>query len=234
MPTKSGNRWLQIVPCCSIVNFVPRVAKTTPDTGEPDLGPGMGVNLVELAQRLRRLRQERNLTIDDVAARSGLTRSWWSKVENFRITPSLPAMFRVASALGVTVSDLFDGLEDRPELVIVRKSERVRFHRDAEVSSIQYESLAHTRPSRSMDPMMLTLEPGAGRDVALAHEGEEFLIVLEGRVIFEFAERRIELDAGDNLYFDATVKHRLLNPFDQVARVLCVMDFKQSQFFLES
>lgn len=200
---------------------------------EPEVGQGTGVNLVELAQRLRRLRQDRNLTIDDVAARSGLTRSWWSKVENFRITPSLPAMFRVASALGVTVAELFEGLEDRPELVIVRKHERVRFHRDAEVSSILYESLAHTRPSRSMDPMMLTLEAGAGRDVALAHEGEEFLIVLEGQVVFEFGERRVELSAGDNLYFDATVKHRLLNPFDHIARVLCVMDFKQSQYFLE-
>jgi len=69
---------------------------------------------------LKRLRTQRGLTLEEVASRAGLTRGWLSKVENFRVTPSLPALFQIAQALQVPLSDLFEGLETRPPLVVVR------------------------------------------------------------------------------------------------------------------
>ena len=82
------------------------------------------MNLVELAQRIRKHRLDRRLTLEDVATRSGLTRSWLSKVENFRITPSLPALSQIASALSVTVAELVAGLDAKPTLIKVAKDER--------------------------------------------------------------------------------------------------------------
>ncbi len=58
--------------------------------------PALNMNLVELAQRIKARRLDRRLTIEDVAAQAGLTRSWLSKVENFRVTPSLPALGKIA------------------------------------------------------------------------------------------------------------------------------------------
>ena len=164
------------------------------------------------------------MTLDDAAVKVGLTRSWWSKVENFRLTPSLPALFRIASALGVSISSLLEGLDDRPKLVVVRPEQRVPLTRDPEVSTIVYESLASGRPNRRMDPMVLTLEPGTGRSAPLPHEGEEFLIVLRGKVRFEYGEEEQELFDGDAAYFDGSVPHRLYNPFDKAAQVLCVFE----------
>jgi transcriptional regulator with XRE-family HTH domain len=181
------------------------------------------MNLVELAQRIRKLRLDQSLTLDEVALRTGLTRSWLSKVENFRITPSLPALGKIAAALGVKVWELVAGLDEKPTLVIVRKSERQVVDRDNSDDNMTiYESLAHKRPNRAMAPFLLTLPAGAVRKEALAHEGEEFLMVQSGSVAFEYGEEIYELDAGDCLYFDANVPHRLMNQSAKIAKVLCV------------
>ena len=83
------------------------------------------MNLVELAQRIKQLRVQQNLTLEEVAQGSGLTRSWLSKVENFRVTPSLPALGRIAQSLGVSVATLVEGLDLKPKLVCVRADERL-------------------------------------------------------------------------------------------------------------
>lgn len=180
------------------------------------------MNLVELAQRLKAIRLDKRLTLEAVADRTGLTRSWLSKVENFRVTPSLPALGQIARALDVPVSELVRGLDERPKLVVVRRNERQRVERDQPNSKSVYESLAHKRPGRKMDPFLLTIPPEETNREALPHEGEEFLIVLSGRVDFEYDGEVSKLESGDSLYFDGNVKHRLLNPYKKQAEVLCV------------
>ena len=181
------------------------------------------MNLVELAQRIRSYRLERRVTLEEVSSRAGLTRSWLSKVENFRVTPSLSSLGKIAAALGVTVAELVEGLDQKPQLVVVRKDERKVVERDKlDANPAIYESLAHRRADRSMDPFMLTIPADSARKTPLAHEGEEFLIVQEGQVDFEYDSEVLSLSVGDCIYFDANVKHRLLNPYSQPAQVLCV------------
>jgi transcriptional regulator with XRE-family HTH domain len=180
------------------------------------------MNLVELAQRIKTRRLEKRLTLEEVASRTGLTRSWLSKVENFRVTPSLPALGQIATALEVRLSELVDGLDDHPQLVVVRRAERQVIQRDKPSSHIRYESLAFKRPDRKMDPFVLHVPPEESKRPAMPHEGEEFLMVLTGSVSFEYDGDTYKLAAGDSLYFDANAKHRLLNPSKKPAEVLCV------------
>lgn len=169
------------------------------------------------------MRLDRRLTLEEVALRTGQTRSWLSKVENFRVTPSLPALGKIAEALGVTMADLVAGLDQKPQLIVVRKGERKLVDRDSSpANTTVYESLAHKRPNRAMDPFLLTLPPGVARERPLTHEGEEFLMVLSGPVRFEYGDEQISLDDGDSLYFDASVPHRLINSFQHTSTVLCV------------
>lgn len=185
------------------------------------------MNLVELSQRLKHLRLERGLSLEDVASRAGQTRSWLSKVENFRITPSLTALARVAEVLGTTTSKLLEGLDEKPQMVVTRAAERRRVERDAQNSNIVYHQLVTGRLSRMMNPFLLEVPARGGRTVARPHEGEEFLIVLSGKVILEYDGKEHKLAAGDSAYFDAETPHRLQNPTAAPAQVLCVFHEKQ-------
>jgi quercetin dioxygenase-like cupin family protein len=73
-----------------------------------------------------------------------------------------------------------------------------------------------------MDPFELVVPARGGRKQPMPHEGEEFLVVLKGKVEFEFDGKVQSLDEGDSLYFDAETEHRLFNVTDKDARVLCV------------
>lgn len=121
------------------------------------------------------------------------------------------------------MADLVTGLDAKPSLVTVRKNERKVVPRNnSDRNTTVYESLAHKRPSRSMDPFLLTVPPETSREEALPHEGEEFLMVQEGTIDFEYDGTTQTLRAGDCLYFDSTIPHRILNPSKRKAIVLCV------------
>jgi transcriptional regulator with XRE-family HTH domain len=180
------------------------------------------MNLVELAQRIKNLRLDKRMTLEQVASKTGLTRSWLSKVENFRVTPSLSALGQIAFALGVPIAQLVDGLDDKPELIVIRRADRKVVERDREQSKTVYESLAYKRAERAMDPFLLTVPAGDIGRQPMGHEGEEFLMVMSGQVEFRYGEENHALNAGDCLYFDGSTKHCLTNPHEIPAQVLCV------------
>jgi transcriptional regulator with XRE-family HTH domain len=180
------------------------------------------MNLVELSQRIKHRRLDLGLSLETVAVEAGQTRSWLSKVENFRITPSLPALARVAEALRISLSALLDGLDAKPQIVLTKKSGRQAIERDPQNSNIVYHTLVHGRANRRMNPFLLDIPAGGGRSVPRPHEGEEFLIVIKGKVTLEYGKESFLLEKDDTLYFDANIPHRLHNTHDQPAQVMCV------------
>ena len=180
------------------------------------------MNLIQLAQRIRSARTERQLTLEQLSERSGLTKSVLSKFENFRVTPSLGALGNIAEALGVTMSELLDGVDERPRMVVVRKDERLPLERDRPASRIRYNALAHKRRDKVMEPFLLEVPTGVARSKRLAHEGEEFIMVLNGSIDYEYGDERVRLHEGDCMYADGSVEHTLNNPDDDTAEVLVV------------
>lgn len=180
------------------------------------------MNLVELSSRIKAARLSRGYTLDRLAELSGVQKGILSKLENFRVTPSLPTLAKVAEALGISLSELFAGLDEKPRLSIVRKGERKPVERNREDSDIDYHSLAHKRPDRRMDPFLLHVPAGGGRRQAMPHEGEEFMLVVKGSVVLDFEGEEHALAEGDCAYFDGEVDHRIFNPGGKDATVLCV------------
>jgi len=180
------------------------------------------MNLVELSQRIKQRRLELGLSLEEVAATAGQTKSWLSKVENFRITPSLPALARVAEAMRISLATLLEGLDAKPQIVLTKKKDRRAIQRDPLNSDITYHTLTHGRANRRMNPFVLDVPAGGGRSVSRPHEGEEFLIVVKGKVTLEYGKESFQLDEGDTLYFDTDTPHRLHNPHKKPAQVMCV------------
>ena len=73
-----------------------------------------------------------------------------------------------------------------------------------------------------MEPFLLEVPSGVARSRRLAHEGEEFIMVLTGSIDYEYGDERLRLEVGDCMYADGSVEHTLNNPGDDTAEVLVV------------
>ena len=183
------------------------------------------MNLIGLAQRIKTLRRERGLTLEQVATRAGMTRSGLSKVENFRATPSLPALVAIAAALGATVAQLVEGLEEKPRLVVVRKGKGSRVERDRPRSKLVYHALAGERHTKAMEPLLVVVpgnRAGVAAREALAHEGEEFLYVLQGTLTLHIGTKVHRLGPGHSAWHRSGTRHKWCNEGDEEVHVLWV------------
>jgi transcriptional regulator with XRE-family HTH domain len=180
------------------------------------------VNLADLGRRARAARLARDLTLEQVVSRADFTVSWLSKLENGQLTPSLEGLVKLADVLECGVDDLVKGLSTPPRHVVVRSGHgRVEPSRNGK-PAVAVEHLADQWRGRTMQPTITHLPAGERKPALKSHDGELFLLVLEGDVRFDYGDEVILLAAGDSVYFDATIPHGLASRGKSKARVLTV------------
>ncbi len=182
-----------------------------------------------LAEALRELRQTEGLTLADVSARTGLSVSALSKVENGQMFLTYDKLARLSSGMGVDITFFFESREKAAgdanpvtaRRTISRKGEGER------VNTRFYDYLypCTDLSNRRLLPMVgevkaRTIEEFGG---LVSHDGEEFTLVLEGRVEVRTAfYGPTILEAGDSIYFDSTMPHAYLAASDEPCRIVCV------------
>lgn len=172
-------------------------------------GSKAGADDRQLGEHLKLLRAARGMTLDRLAAATGLTKSYLSKIQNSKKLPPIATLSRIASALGTGIGSFFgDILEAREGASVVRRKERLPVVRGGTAFGYDYVSLAHQRLSKSMEPFVFTFPSKIDTHVFFDHGGEEFVFILSGRVIFQVGDERWTLEAGDSIYFDAAIPHR--------------------------
>ena len=173
------------------------------------------MNLLELSKTIRELRKKQGMTVETLARQSGFSKGFISQIENFRITPSLKALMKISSALGVSLEEIFSGnVQPARPYSFGNLSEGEPFDRDAgENYGIHYLALAHRQIGRKMDPFVIEYTPGPERDFLL-HDTEEFFILLEGELEYCIYDNntRKHLVPGDTVYMQANVPHRVILP----------------------
>jgi transcriptional regulator with XRE-family HTH domain len=179
--------------------------------------PAQGVNgdvERELGPRISLMRRGSALTLEQLAARTGFTKGYLSRIENSKVIPPIGTLVRLANALGVGVADLFDArvpaiLEDR--VSFVKRHEQRGIVRGGSSFGYDYLALASRRHSKHMTPFIMIFPEKLAKDVKFDHEGEEFVYLLEGRVEFKLVvdgrTQLFVLEPGDSLYFDSTLPH---------------------------
>lgn len=172
-----------------------------------------------VGQRIKELRSQRRLTLEEVAERSGCTPGFLSQIERNKAVPSISMLFAIAEALDTRVSDFF------PETIhparIVRHDDRETFH--FEGSSITYSLLSTKFSHAAIEAFLLTVIPARQAlptDETRAHEGEEFGYILQGILRLWYGETFYDLCSGDSVHFRSTTPHRLENLGDQLAVAL--------------
>lgn len=169
-----------------------------------------------LGARVKDLRRERGLTLDELAGLSGVSRAMISKLERGEKNPTLVIAARLAEGLGVSLSRLA-GVEERREVVLVPKERRMVL-RDPE-TGFERQSLSPTFAGRGVEFLRNVVPEGSTSGDFPAHRKgvEEHIVVEKGDLKATLGGEEYLLREGDALYFEADVPHR----FDNAGRGEC-------------
>jgi len=178
---------------------------------------------VSIGRRLADLRKEHHYSIRKLADRAGVSASLISDVERGKVEPSISTLKRLSSALGTTLTYFFTEPAEQTGRV-VRAGERLvlRGVKDAkgeirsaiQTDGIRFE-LASPEQAEGIEAIFGRYEPGASLgDEPVTHEGEEWGMVLSGRLKVWVGDEIHFLDPGDAIWYPSTTPHRMENVAD--------------------
>ena len=167
----------------------------------------MNEQIKQIAERLRGLRDVLDLTPEEVAESCQLTVEAYLEMESGNKDISVSALQQIARKYEVSLDVLMFGEEPKmSSYFLTRKGAGVSVER---TKAYKYEALASGFRRRIADPFIVTVEPKPeGTPMHLnSHEGQEFNMVMEGRLLLNIDGKDIILNEGDSLYFDSTKPH---------------------------
>ena len=189
---------------------------------------GLEVKALKIGSKVRELRQKKHYTLQDVAAKSGLSKPFLSQIENDHVVPPVATLLKLARAFDVGLAYFFQDEVGIDRIAITRRDERVRVerrphHRKGEVNYI-YEALETKKTNKHMEPFLVEFPvQDTSEMIFMNHEGEEFLHVLEGTLEFRSTDRLEVLEAGDSIYFESELSHSFRCLGERSARAIVVV-----------
>jgi len=169
-----------------------------------------GLAKYAIGDKLRRLRLGKSLGLVQLGEHTGLSPAMLSKLERGKAVPTLPTLLRIAMVFSVGLEYFFTEDDAKPELVVVRRSDRLRFPSDprARRAAFVFESLDFPVNEPRLHAYLAEFGAVSGDRAPMhEHDGIELLYVITGRLDLVFRERREELAAGDAAYFDSSQLH---------------------------
>jgi transcriptional regulator with XRE-family HTH domain len=185
------------------------------------------VKELNLGQKIRRLRQEERLTLQDLSDLSGLSKPLLSQIENDQVIPPIATLLKIAKGLKVGIHYFFEEEEDRRKVVLMR-NDQLKFSRrrsgNDSPQTYLYHSLAPGMRHKSMEPFLVEFETGEWDDSQLySHDGEEFIYLLEGRLEFHFGSEVMVLQPGDSIYYNSSEPHGYISLGEKNAKAVAVL-----------
>ena len=183
-----------------------------------------------IGAKIRGLRETKNLSIEEIAERSGLTVEQIESIETDQNLPSLGPLIKIARALGVRLGTFMDDNDDLGPIVTRaadrEKDSSISFSNDATDARkhMEYHPLAQQKAGRHMEPFVIEINPEESPEFQLsAHEGEEFIYVMQGEVEIVYGKETYKLGECDSLFYDSIVKHHVHGAPGKSAKILAVV-----------
>jgi len=175
---------------------------------------------VNIGERLRELREARNISMRTLATRSGLSANALSMIERGRASPSVSTLYKLSEALGISITAFFGEDAERKQVVYLKADERARVSFTRGV----FEGLGGEQFVGRVEPFLLTLESTANSGPRnMTHTGHEFVFCLRGELEYQVERQVFHLSAGDSLLFAAHLKHRWRNIGGTVVTALIII-----------
>ena len=186
---------------------------------------------VAIGRQVRHLRRKKGRKIAQFAAEMNISEGMVSKIENGQVSPSLSMLQRLAGALSVPLTALFQGYEEDRPAVHVRAGEGVEADRAGTRAGHHYTLLGLLSAQSSavvVEPYLITLTEESDVFPLFQHSGLEFIYMLEGEVDYRHGDQIYPLKPGDTLFFDADAPHGPERLVNLPARYISVISYPQT------
>jgi transcriptional regulator with XRE-family HTH domain len=174
--------------------------------------------LSSFGARLRQLRLQRGLTLKELAAQSGLSRAFLSRLESGDRQASISAVLTLSKIFNVSLTSLFEPPVAEPHCTIIRSSDAV----EKTVNGLKYSPLSDASRMFNVQPIRVKISPARPGNEHYHHDGEEWIYVLHGKLTLSLVGKTYDLDEGDAAHFESHVPHRLIARGGREAEVLVV------------
>jgi Predicted transcriptional regulators len=175
----------------------------------------------EVGAKVKSIRELQQLTIQDLAERSGLSIESIEHIESNMDIPSLAPLIKISRALGVRLGTFMDDHEELGPVITRKKStaDSMKVNKN-----MTYNSLSHDKSGRHMEPFLIDIDTAEKSGFVLStHEGEEFIYVLEGSVEINYGKDTYVLEEGDSIYYDSIVEHHVHAVSGKKAKIIGVI-----------
>lgn len=173
-----------------------------------------------VGKRLKDMRNGRGLSLRILAKRSGLNINTLSLIENGKSSPSVSTLQQLSQALEVPITAFFESEPLEKEIVFTQFDERPT----QVFGSTEMQNLAKDLINNSVQPFVVTLQPGMGSgDQTIVHTGFEFIYCLSGTIQYKVTNQEFTLMPGDSLVFEAHKPHSWENTGDVPSQILLIL-----------
>lgn len=161
-----------------------------------------------IGERLKGLREVLNITQEEVAELCDMTVEEYGKMESGKTEFSLNSLQKISKKYGIALDVLMFGEEPHmSSYFLTRKGKGMSVARR---KAYKYQSLASGFRGRKADPFIVLVEPREDESTFIeknSHEGQEFNMVLEGKMEITIGNKVLTLEEGDSIYFDSSNPH---------------------------
>lgn len=197
-------------------------------TQNVDMDIHLAVRAFKIGNKVRELRQKNRYTLQDLAAKTGLSKPFLSQIENNHVVPPVATLLKLARGLDVGMSYFFEDEIDNDKIAITRQAESRRIekrpHQEKGEVGYTYFSLETKKSHKRMDPYLIEFPVQESDEMVFtSHDGEEFIYVLEGTLEFRTVDRIEVLNTGDAIYIESDVSHSFRCINNKPAKALAVL-----------
>ncbi len=181
----------------------------------------MNEQIKDIGMRLRSLREDMEISLEEMATKLEVDKSTYEAYENGNMDFSFSFIYNAAEILGVDVLDLISGSAPTLSMCcMVKKGKGYSVKRGDEYD---YKHLAYTFRNKKAEPFLVTITPEDKTPVMHEHDGQEFNYVISGKMMLYIGDISYELSKGDSVYFDASVPHAEIALGDKEAQFIAVV-----------
>lgn len=178
-----------------------------------------------IGEGIRKFRKKKEMTLTELADKTGFTASYLSQLERDMIEPSLTALRKICEVLDVPIYYFLGDISNK-QTSVIRVNERQKL--DLPNTTVIYEFMTPMGLDQNIKPKMeiihIGIEPKKwSSEEWFSHNADECMIILKGSVVISMNDEEVQLNEGDSVYLVQNVKHKYYNPTDEKAYLLSII-----------